>query len=144
LEQSAANLVNRTELFEPPKLVKCQYANTYNKIYDYENREPKTAFVDYGLLVPIPETRNNLGIDTGIVPKIATFHMQKHDDPHKMWAHALAISRSTQFFMMLASSQRRPNVPKLIGAPVASVSNYIPKLPNANGDNLTELDSHLA
>jgi hypothetical protein len=45
---------------------------------------------------------------------------------------------------MLAASQRRPNLPKLTGAPVVSVSNYIQKLPNVNGDNLTELDSHLA
>ena len=41
LEHSAANLVSRTKLFEPLKAVKCQYANTDNKIYDYENREQK-------------------------------------------------------------------------------------------------------
>ena len=95
-------------------------------------------------MVPIYKIINNLGIDTGILPKIADFPMQKHDDQHKMWAHALAIYRSTQFCMTLVASQRRPNVPKLTGAPVLSVSNYIPKLPNVNGDNLTELDSHLA
>ena len=61
-----------------------------------------------------------------------------------MCTHALAIYSSTQFSMMLVASQRRPNVPKLIGAPVVSVSNYIQKLPYVNGDNLTELDSHLA
>jgi hypothetical protein len=85
-----------------------------------------------------------LGIDTGIVPKIVAFLLQKHDDQHEMWAHALAIYSSTQFSMMLAASQRRPNVPKLTGAPVVNVSNYIQKLPNVYGDNLTELDSHLA
>jgi hypothetical protein len=144
LEHYAANLVSRTKLFEPPKAVKCQYANTDIKTYDYENREPKTVCVDYGILVPISEIRNNLGIDTGIVPKIVGFPMQKHDDRHKMWAHALAIYSLTQFSMMLVASQRRPNVPKLTGAPVVSVSNYIQKLPNVNGDNLIELDSHLA
>ena len=77
MEHSAANLVRRTELLEPPKVVKCQYAKTAIKIYDYENREPKTACVDYDLLVPISEIRNNLGIDTGIVPKIVGFPMQK-------------------------------------------------------------------
>ena len=45
---------------------------------------------------------------------------------------------------MLAASQRRTNVPKLTRAPVVSISNYIKKLPNVNGDNWTELDSHLA
>jgi hypothetical protein len=35
-------------------------------------------------------------------------------------------------------------VPKLTGAPVVGISNYIQKLPNVNGYNLTELDSHLA
>jgi hypothetical protein len=38
LEHSATNLVCRTKLFEPPKMVKCQYANTDKKNYDYENR----------------------------------------------------------------------------------------------------------
>jgi len=46
--------------------------------------------------------------------------------------------------MMLAASQRRPNAPKITGAPVVSISNYIQKLPNANRVNLTERDSHLA
>ena len=71
--------------------------------------------------------QNDLGIAPGIVPKIDGFPMQKHDDQHQMWAHALAIYSSTQISMMLVASQRRPNVPKLTGAPVASVSNYIQK-----------------
>jgi len=125
LEHFAANLVSRTKLFEPPKTVKCQYANTDIKIYDYEKIEPKTACVDYGLLIPISEIMNNLCIDTGIVPKIVGFPMQKHDVQHKMWAHALAIYNSTQFSVLLAASQRRPNVPKLTGAPIFGISNYI-------------------
>ena len=47
-EHFAANFVSRTELFEPPKMVKCQYTHTDIKFYDYENREPKTACVYYG------------------------------------------------------------------------------------------------
>jgi hypothetical protein len=124
--------------------VKWQFANNDIKIFDYENREPKTAYVDYDLLVPTCEIRNNLGIDTGIVPKIAGFPMQKHDDQHKMREHALAVYNSTDFFVLLAASQRRPNVPKLIGAPIVGISNNNKKLPNMNGDNLNELYSHLA
>ncbi len=120
---STSNFISRTELFEPPKMVKCQYANKDIKIYDYENSEPKTACVDYGLLVPISEIKNNLGIDTGIVPKIAGFPMQKHDDQHKMRAHALAIYNSTQLSLLLVASQRQPNVPKLTGTPIVSISN---------------------
>ena len=112
MEHSASNLISRTKLFKPPEMVKCRYAAKDIKIHDYENREPKTACVDYGLLVPISEIRNNSGIDTGIVPKIVGFPMQKHDDQHKMWAHALAIYNSAKFSMMLAASQRRPNVPQ--------------------------------
>ena len=78
------------------------------------------------------------------MPKIACFSMQKHDDKHKMWAYALAIYSSTQFSVLLAASQRRPNVPKLIETSIVGISNYIQKLPNVNGDNLNELDSHLA
>jgi len=125
-------------------MVKCQYAVNDINVFDYENREPKTSCTDYGLLVPISEIKNNLGIYTGIIPKIARFHMQKHDDKHKMWAHALAIYSSTQFSFSLDASQRRPNLPKLIGAPVVGISNYIQKLSHVNGDNLIELDSHLA
>jgi len=144
LEHFVAHLVSRTSLFEPRKVVKCQYADSDIEIYDYENKEPKTTCVDYGLLVRISEIKNNLGIGIGIVPKIVGFPLQKHDDQHKMWAHALAIYSSTQSSLMLAASQRRPNVPKMTGAPFVSISNYIQKLPNVNGDNLTELDSHLA
>jgi hypothetical protein len=75
LEHFAAHLVSRTSWFEPPKVVKCQYADNDIKIYDYENKEPKTACVDYGLLVHISEIKNHLGIDTGIVPKIVGFPM---------------------------------------------------------------------
>jgi hypothetical protein len=61
-----------------------------------------------------------------------------------MWTHALAIYSPAQFSLMMAASQRRPNVPKMTGAPVVSISNYMQKLPNVNDDNLTELDSYLA
>ena len=77
LEHCATNLASRNELFEPPKVVKCQYANIDIKIYDHENREPKAACLDYVILVHTSEIRNNLGIDTGIVPKIDGFPMQK-------------------------------------------------------------------
>jgi hypothetical protein len=96
-------------------MVKCQYAECDIKVVDYENREPKTTCVDYGMLVPISEIKNNLGIETGIVPKIDGFSMQKHDDQHKMWACTLAIYSYTKFSFSLAASQRRPNVPKLKG-----------------------------
>ena len=123
VEHSAANLVSRTRLFELPKVAKCQYASTDIKIYDCKNREPKIPCVDYGMLVPISKIKNNLGFDTGIVPKIVGFPMQKYDDQHKMWAHALAIHSSTKFSLMLAASQRRPNVPELTEAPVVGISN---------------------
>jgi hypothetical protein len=96
------------------------------------------------MLVPISEIKNYLGINTGIVPKIVGFPMQIHDDQHKMWAYALAIHRSTLLSISLDASPKRSNVPEHIGTPVVNVSNYTRKLPNVNGDNLTELDSHLA
>jgi hypothetical protein len=42
-------------------------------------------------LTHISEIKNNLSVDTGIVPRIARFEMQKHDDQRQLWAHALAI-----------------------------------------------------
>jgi hypothetical protein len=42
-------------------------------------------------LTHISEIKNNLGVGTGIVPKIFGFNMQKRDDQHTIWAHALAI-----------------------------------------------------
>jgi hypothetical protein len=65
------------------------------QVFDYESREPNATCVDYDMLVPTFEIKNNLGIDTGIVPKIFGFPMQGHDDQHSMWAHALAIYSST-------------------------------------------------
>jgi hypothetical protein len=94
LEYSTTHLVSRTSFFIPPKVVTCEYADNDITMFDYENREPKTACIVYGLLVPISEINNNLGIDTGIVPTIDGFPMQKHDDQHKMWAYALAIYSS--------------------------------------------------
>jgi hypothetical protein len=78
-------------------MVFCQYAGREIKTHDYANLEPKTACVNYGLLTHIFEIKHNLGIDAGIVPKIAGFNMQKHNDQHKLWAHALAIYGSSSF-----------------------------------------------
>ena len=51
-------------------MVFCHYASRETQIYNYANPEPKIVCVDYGLLTHISEIKNNLGIDTGIVPKI--------------------------------------------------------------------------
>ncbi len=48
-------------------MVFCQHASHENRIYDYANREPKTACVNYGLLTHISEIKNNLDIETGIM-----------------------------------------------------------------------------
>ena len=72
-------------------MVFCQHAGRKIKIYDYENRESKTACVNYGFLTYIFEITNNAGIDTCIVLEIDGFSMQKHDDQHKLWAHELHI-----------------------------------------------------
>ena len=58
-------------------MVRCQYACREIKIHDYENWEPKCACVDYIMLTHIYEIiKNNLGIDTGIVPKLDGYQMQ--------------------------------------------------------------------
>ena len=61
---------------------------------------PKPSSI-YGLLTHISEIKNMLGIDTGIVPNIVGFNMQKHDDYHKLWARALAIYGSSAFALSL-------------------------------------------
>jgi hypothetical protein len=53
VEQSRRALLNRTYRFEPPSMVFCQHASHDIHIYDYANREPKTACVNYGLLTHI-------------------------------------------------------------------------------------------
>ena len=68
LEQSGKALPNFTSLFEPPTTTRCQYISKEIKICDYENREAIIACVDYGLLTHISEIKNNVGIDTDIVP----------------------------------------------------------------------------
>ena len=68
--------------------IKCQYADCNIQVFDSESRELKIACAYDGLLVHTSEIKNNLGIDTGIVPHISGFPMQKHDDQHKMWAQA--------------------------------------------------------
>ena len=137
-------LLNRTRGFEPPAMVFCQYTSREINIYDYANREPKIACVNYGLLTRISEIKNNLGIDTSIVPKNVVFYMQKHDDQHKLLAHALAIYDSSAFAFILKTSRSRLDVPILSGTPILNVSAYIPKLPNVTCDDVSELDAHLA
>ena len=93
----------------------------------------------------ISEIKSNLGIiDTGIVPKINGFSMQKHDDQHKRWAHALAIYGSSAFAINLKTSRSIPDVPRLSRTPVPNVCTYVQKLPNVTGDDLSKLNAHLA
>ena len=82
-------------------MVFCQHASHEIHIYNYANREPKTVCVVYVLLTHISEIKNNLGIDTSIVPKIDDFNMQKHDYQHKLWARALVIYVSSTFAFSL-------------------------------------------
>jgi hypothetical protein len=84
LEQSGKALPNRIILFKPPPTTRCHYISKGIIIYDYEDREPKSVCVDYGLLTHVFEIKNNLGIDTIIVPNFFGFDMQKHDDRHKL------------------------------------------------------------
>jgi hypothetical protein len=144
LEQSGKPLPNRIRNFRVPGIVRCQYANTEIKIHDYENREPKTSCFDYGLLTHISEIKNNLGIDTGIIPKILGHNMQMYEDRHQLWAHSLAIYGSDKVAFLLRASRFRPGVPTLSGTPVMNVFAYIQKLPNVNGEDIAALDAHLA
>ena len=125
LEQSGMALLYRTNRFEPPNMVFCQYASREIKIYDYANREPKTTDVNYGLLTHISEIKNNIGIDIGIVPKNVCFIMKNHDYHYKVCAHALAIYGSSAFAFSLKTSRSRHDVPMLSGTPVLNVSVYI-------------------
>jgi hypothetical protein len=98
-------------------------------------------------LTQISEIKNNLGIDTGIVPKISGYKMQKHEDRHQLWAHALAIYGSDKFAFNLRTSRFRPSVHTLSRTHrthVMNVSAYIQKLPNVTGDDMSALDAHLA
>ncbi len=90
------------------------------------------------------EIKNNLGIDTGVVPKNSGYNMQKDEDRHQLWAHALAIYGSDKFAFSLRTSRFRPDVPILSRTPVMNVSAYIQKLPNVTGDDISTLDAHLA
>jgi hypothetical protein len=144
LEQSGKPLPNRIRNFKVPEIVRCQYANREVRVHDYENREPKTSCFDYGLLTHISEIKNNLGIDTGIIPKILGHNMRMHEDRHQLWAHALAIYGSDKVSCRLRASRLRPGMPTLSGTPVINVSAYIQKLPNINGEDIAALDAHLA
>ena len=125
-------------------MVFCQHASHEIHICDYANREPKTACVDYGLLTHISEIKNNLGIDTSIVPKDAGFNIQKRDDQHKLWAHALAIYGSFAFAFSLKHSESKSHVPMLSRTSILNVSAYIQNVPNVNDDDISKLDAHLA
>jgi len=70
--------------------------------------------------------------------------MQKHDDRHKLWARALAIYGSFKMSFHMQTSRFIPDVSTLSRTPALDVSAYIQKLPNVNGDNISELDAHLA
>jgi hypothetical protein len=144
LEQSGVPLPNRMREFQIPLCARCQYANREIKVHDYENREPKTTCFDYGLLTHVPEIKNNLGIDTCVVPKIFGYNMPKHEDRHQLWAHALAIYGSDKFAFSLRISRFRPCVPILARTPVMNVSAYIQKLHNVTGDDISALNAHLA
>ena len=86
----------------------CHYSHREIPVHDYENREPKAACFNYGILTHISEIKNNIDIDTGIVPKISGYHIQKHDDRHQLWAHALAIYGSKKVAFNLRTSRLRP------------------------------------
>ena len=93
----------------------------------------------------VSEFKNNLGIDTSVVPKISGYTMQKHEDRHQLWAHALAISGSDKVASSLRTSRFRPHIPTLFGTHVMNVSAYIQKLPyDVTGDDIAALDAHLA
>ena len=144
LEQSGKPLPNRTIKFGIPSIARGQYSNKEIKVHDYGNQEPKTACIDYDILTHISEIKNNLGIDIGIVPKISSYNMQKHEDRHRLWAHALAIYGSSNVSLNLGTSRLRQDVPMLSRAPVLNVSAYIQKLPNVTSDDISKLDAHLA
>jgi hypothetical protein len=96
-------------------------------------------------LTRVSEIKNNLGIDTSIVPKISGYNMQKHEDRHQLWTHALAILCSDKVaFNMRTSRFRLDDVPTLSGTLVLNVFAYIQKLPNVTGDDIATLDAHLA
>ena len=143
LEQSGNPLLNRIRHFQILTLARCQYANTEIRIYDYEDREQKKACFDFGLLTHISEIKNNVGVDTSILPKISGYNMQKHEDRHQLWAHALAIYGSDKVAFTLTTSRFRPGVPRLFETPLMNVFAYIQKLPNVIGDDISALDAHL-
>jgi len=116
---------NRTRVFKPPSMAFCLYVGREMKIHEYANREHKIAYLDYCLLTDISEIKNNLCIDTSVVPKTIGFNMQKHNDQHKLWAHTLAIYGSSAFAINLRTSRRLFDVPRLSKTPVLNVFAYI-------------------
>ena len=129
MEQSRVPLPNRVRDFEIPYMARCRYSNREIKVRDYENREPEENCFDYGLLTHISEIKNNVGVDTCIVPKMSCYNMQKHEDRYQLWRHALAICGLDKVAFSLRNSIFKPGQ-VLSGTPVLNVSAYIQKLPN--------------
>jgi len=71
-----------------------------------------------------------------IVPKNVGFNMQKNDDQHNVWVHALAIYGSSAFAFSLKTSKSRTRVPMLSGTSILNVSAYNQNLPNITGDDI--------
>ena len=142
LEQSGKPLPNRSGRFKPPPTARCKYSYSLIEKLRFTILRieiQKTACCDYGLFTHISEIKKYLGIDIGIVPTISGFNMQKHDDRHKLWAHALAIYGSSKLPFSLKTSTRRPDVPKLSGTSVLNVFAYVQSylmLPNTIYRNL--------
>ncbi len=92
------------------------------------------------MLTHVSEIKNNLGIDTGIVPKIYGYNMQKYEDRHQVWTHALVVRGSDKVAFNLRSSILKPGS-VLSGTLVLNVSAYFHMLPNINGDDIAALDA---
>jgi hypothetical protein len=93
-------------------------------------------------LTHISEIKNNLGIDTGIVPKVSGFNTQKHEDRHQLWTHVISIYGLNKVAFNLKPSRLRLDVPTLSRTHVLNVSTYIQNLPNVTNDDITTLDAH--
>ncbi len=63
--------------------------------------------------------------------------MQKHDDQHKLWTHALVIYDSSAFAFSLRASKSRSHVPMLPGTPTLNIYAYILKVPNVTSDDIS-------
>ena len=75
LEQSEKPLPNRASRFKPPSTVRCQYANREILIYNYANRKKNLIVSTMAFWLIILRLKKNVGIDTGIIPKISSYNM---------------------------------------------------------------------